>query len=110
MIFLKLIGTLLLLLSCSSGYSFSYPTFPENQVTDYSVSADLEEGIYYFSDSTLTAPSGFQSFRLNNFTAPDFSFSSLNEVRLADNYIRHSSFIVPSLDIPDIIFPFHSFL
>lgn len=110
MLFLKLIGTIILLLSCSSGYSFSHPDNFEKVEKQIFVSAELEEGIYYFSDSTLTTTSGFTQLKLADSSVPDFHLYSLHEVRHSGIYLKYSAFIQPALDISGIIFPFHFFL
>lgn len=111
MIFPKLIGFLILLLSCSSGFSFSHSSsFAENAKKQISFSAELEEGVYYFSESILAAAPGFSHFKLADFNLPDFRLTSLNEDHLAELYMSYSVFIQPALDTSGIIFPFHFFL
>lgn len=105
---LRAFGLLLLLLWGSTGPAFATPSvedrFEENQLAPQ-VSEDFGELPF----STLTNPS-FNSAR--NFLSgiDQYVFHSLYDTGEAKRYLLISRSIDPGLGVPEIIFPFHTFL
>ena len=103
---------LFLLLLLSSGKAFSFPaeslhvTEKEFTGTGFEFekeSLDLEEGTVPFYKTI--------HFKSYSFTGSEsFLYRSSYETRSQKDYLKLSQKIIPGLDIPAIIFPFHVFL
>lgn len=107
--FLKTFGLLLLLTLGNAGIA-SANTFSQPQVEEDQVGFQFTEDLQDLSESTLITPA-----KLNH-TRPLHLYIHVPEqlcpskISRAVSYLVYSQTIVPSLDIADIIFPFHSFL
>lgn len=106
---LKTLGLLLLLIMSNTGiasaYNISLPHFQENKV-DFHFTEDQQD----LSESTLITPAEVQTNRTLIPVALIPEQMCPRKITRENRYLLYSSTIVPSLDITDIIFPFHSFL
>lgn len=107
---LKVFSVIILLLS---GYTGSAAIFVQDY--DFSdenlIAAEISEDNQEQLQSTLTTPPALEtnSFFGNSYQ-PNFVFRSQFKANEAELYINWCRRIDPSLGIPEIIFPFHSFL
>ena len=100
---------LLLLLSSGSSFSFASFTLPvDEQETAYfdlefeEDFNDLYKGNFPFSRTVV-----FNSY--SGLAGQDYYLQAYHETLSQLSYIKRSKKIVPGLDVPDIIFPFHGF-
>ena len=106
--FLKAFGLLLLLLWNSTGPAFATPSV-EDQIEENQLAPQVSEDLGELPFSTLTNPI-LDSAR-NFFGGSDqYIFHSLYETVEAEKYLVISRSIDPGLGVPEIIFPFHTFL
>lgn len=107
---IKIFGFVLLLLS---GYSGNATTFVQefDLSDDNPITAEVSEDFKVQLQSTLTTAQVLD-FNIYNGNHPyqNFVFRSHLKAGEAEMYINLSRSIVPSHGIPEIIFPFHSFL
>ena len=107
--FLKTFGLLLLLtlgnVSVASAHNFPPPQLEEDQV-EFQFIEDLQD----LSESTLINPAKISPTRTSILFADVPRQLCPRKVSRAGSYLIYSYTLVPSLDIADIIFPFHSFL
>lgn len=102
---------LLVLLLSSTGQAFSPPTFSQELTGDSIGQPVVQESEVYVYESTPVSSLSLQKTHLPVPTAIHLHhFCSHYESVLAHSYLKRSVSIVPGLDIPDIIFPFHIFL
>lgn len=108
--FLKILGLLSILVT--SNPAFAMAIFEElHHQGDSSNNPQIQEEMLDLGESILTGSHNFpglQSFPV--FSAANFNFRGSNSVQIANDYIRYSATIKPSLDIQKVIFPFHTFL
>lgn len=108
---IKAFGILVVVLATAAGFAF--PSVPDKEMgTDVSETflAEFSESDPYISDSSLASPVNLQQPRLLRDLPEDFRFRSFRENRLTANYLQLLVSIDPGLDVPEIIFPYHSFL
>ncbi|HSP40243.1 MAG TPA: hypothetical protein VLN46_02345 [Gillisia sp.] len=107
--FLKTFGVLLLLLlsntDIASATSISFPQDQENQV-DFQFSEDQQN----LFESTLISQAEVLAKRMFIPVALVPENLCPRKISKSNGYFVFSRTIVPSLDITDIIFPFHTFL
>lgn len=107
--FLKTFGLLLLLIMSNTGIASannnSLPQVLENQV-DFEFSED-HQNLY---ESTLITPAEVLAKRVFISVALVPENLCASKISKSTRYLVYSRTIVPSLDINDIIFPFHFFL
>lgn len=85
--------------------------------TNFPATWDYDENILEVSqdhpellESTLTTPGFIQPHRDFPVEVSNFNFQSSSKESESKIYIDISRYIYPALGIPEIIFPFHSFL
>ena len=108
--FLKVLGLLFILVI--SNQSFAMVFFEELHFKgDSSNNPQIQEELLDLGESILTGSSNFPAPQFfTAFSAVNFDFRNSNSVQIANDYIRYSITIRPSLDIQKVIFPFHTFL
>lgn len=107
----KVIYALLLLLLSSNVFSFSTTNLTTPESVEATSNSVLTESVGDLYESTLILSFTIQ----NNFPTADpvlhsFQFSSAYKSTTGNKYVKHSKYIHPGLEVPDIIFPFHIFL
>lgn len=107
--FFRTFSLLLLLImsnaGIASGYNISLPQFQEGQV-DFQITEHNQD----LSESTLITPAEVQTIRTFIPVALVPAQLCPQKISRAGSYLVYSRTLVLSLDISDIIFPFHSFL
>ena len=106
--FLKAFGLLLLLIWGSTDPAFATPSV-EDQFKENQLASQVSEYFGELPFSTLTNTS-FDSARSFYGGSDQYIFNSLYETREAEKYLHSSRSIDPGLDVPEIIFPIHTFL
>ncbi|CAN5189602.1 hypothetical protein BH23BAC2_BH23BAC2_06610 [soil metagenome] len=108
--FFKVLGLLTLLVAGNLEFAFAHyeqGSYEEALTSDFQYVEDLQD----LGESTLTGPSSTLVFNLSqDYGIQDFKFRSFNIAVQAKTYIYFSAFIVPALNLQEIIFPFHTFL
>lgn len=107
----KVIFALLLLLLSSNVFAFSTTNIASpDTFEDFEIPTILESPAEMYECTLLF------SFTLQNKSHTEdpvlhsFQFSSAYKSTIGNRYIKHSKYIHPGLEVPDIIFPFHIFL
>lgn len=109
--FLKVLCTLILFVWGSGHSTFASIDFTSVDFEEQEAFLpDFEEGRSFSYDSTIPVLPGFQNLSVFHQEDFDFRFHSFYKSRLAAGYLIFCRSIIPGLDIPDIIYPFHSFL
>jgi len=106
---LRIISIFLLLIPGNTTDPFSSSS-AEHDSGKNIVSREIAKDIQELSSDAFTGIGFVETNRVPSVPSCDFSFYSSLRAREAKIYITYSSSIDPSLDIPEIIFPFHSFL
>lgn len=106
---LKIISVLILLNSGNVADAFASPGAKYDLGKDM-VSLEIAKDIRELPSGVFTGLGFAEINRISSVPSCNFSFCSSFEAREAKLYITYSSSIDPSLDIPEMIFPFHSFL
>lgn len=107
--FLKFISIFILLISGNVADAFA-SSGAEYDPGRNNVSLEIAEDIQELSSGAFPGFGFVEINRISSVPSCDFSFSSSLQARKAKIYITYCSSIDPSLDISEIIFPFHSFL
>lgn len=109
--FLKVLCTLIFLLTNSSGFSFSSENAKLLLVDqEQTLSSEIDEGVSFTYDSQLTSPISYIKSSIGKRYYNSFLPLSCYRERIDNKYYIYSILIVPALDVSAIIFPFHSFL
>lgn len=107
--FLRTLSVLVLLLTGNMGIAFAsfqdLDHFQENAVT-----SEYSEDGQDFAFSNLASPYTSNFSKVFVFDNQSFDLESYHKSAEAKKYLVLSRYIDPSLDIPEIIFPFHFFL
>ncbi len=107
--FLRTLGLLVVLImsntGIASGYNYSLPLSEKDQV-EFEYTQDQQN----LSESTLITPVDVQTSRIIILAALVPEGLCSRKISRLNSYLVYSRTIVPSLDVTDIIFPFHSFL
>ena len=107
-IFLKVLTFLFLLLFSSNTFSFPFP--PEPDIDDkFLITAEVDQADHKLLNSTLSPVFAIQVFQKNFYDALLFRRLSARIENQENQYFKDYGEIIPSLDSPIIIFPFHFF-
>lgn len=107
----KVIFALLVLLLSSTIFAFSPTGLASPDPLEDSVDSSIAESPVEVYESTLLFSFTLQNKSLSAaHVLHSFQFSSTYKSTRGNRYIKHSRFIHPGLEVPDIIFPFHIFL
>lgn len=106
---LKTLSLLLLLINSNLAVAFDIPVQGEKEFAE-TISLEFVGDQAEFSDGSLTGTFSLPGIKILSSGTFSFKFSRLYAGALSKHYVSVSGLIVPSLGIPEIIFPFHSFL
>lgn len=108
---LKVLIALLVLLLSNTGPAFSSPVLSDTHTSDTIGHPVVQEAVVSVYESTPVVSLSLQKTTYTTVAVLDAHlFCSAHETVLGNSYLKRSKFIVPTLDVPDIIFPFHIFL